>query len=41
MLLCPHTAGPIRSEDDVDRYLQSLKEQLTPYINENNDIIVS
>lgn len=36
-----HTAEPMRSEDDVDRYLQSLKEQLMPYINENNDIIVS
>ena len=41
MLLCPHTAGPIRSEDDVDRYLQSLKAQLVPYIDNDNDIIVS
>ncbi|MDR0938237.1 MAG: BREX system P-loop protein BrxC [Mediterranea sp.] len=36
-----HSTQPMRTEADIDRYLQSLKEQLMPYIDGNNDIIVS
>ena len=36
-----HTTNPMRTEEDVDLYLQTLKEQLMKYIGGNNDIIVN
>ena len=36
-----HTTHPIHSEEDIDLYLQRLKEQLMQYIGGGNDIIVS
>ena len=39
--LTTHTTHPIHSEEDIDLYLQRLKEQLMKYIGGNNDIIVS
>ncbi len=36
-----HTSKPMRTEEDVDLYLQKLKEQLMKYIGGNNDIIVN
>ncbi|MCO6024885.1 BREX system P-loop protein BrxC [Prevotella cerevisiae] len=36
-----HTAKPMHTEEDVDRYLQSLKKQLMRFITGNNDIIVN
>ena len=39
--LSTHSTKPIRSEADIDSYLQTLKEQLMKYISDDNDIIVS
>ena len=39
--LSTHSTKPIRSEADVDSYLQTLKEQLMKFISDDNDIIVS
>lgn len=36
-----HHSTPIRTEQDVDRYLQSLKEQLMQHIGEDKEIIIS
>jgi hypothetical protein len=36
-----HTTHPIHSEEDIDLYLQRLKEELMQYIGGSNDIIVS
>lgn len=36
-----HTIQPMRSEEDVDKYLAGLKVELMKYINDNNDIIVN
>jgi len=36
-----HSVDPIRSEEDVDRYLESLKQQLMRYINDGDNIIIS
>ena len=36
-----HTNEPMHTEADVDKYLQTLKDQLLPHLGEDNDIIVS
>jgi hypothetical protein len=36
-----HYTEPMHTEEDIDRYLQTLKAQLMKFINGDNDIIVS
>jgi hypothetical protein len=36
-----HTPHPLRTEDDVNQYLQSLKEQIMRQLGDDHDIIVS
>ena len=36
-----HYNTPIRTEADIDRYLQGLKAKLMQYIGGDNDIIIS
>jgi hypothetical protein len=36
-----HTTHPMHTEADVDRYLQSLKEQIMRHLDDDHDIIVS
>jgi hypothetical protein len=36
-----HTTHPMHTEADVDRYLQSLKEQIMRHLGDDHDIIVS
>ena len=36
-----HCNTPIRTEADIDRYLQGLKDKLMKYIGGDNDIIIS
>ena len=36
-----HSTAPLRSEEDIDRYLQKLKDQLMQYIGGDNEIIIS
>ena len=39
-VLSTRTTAPLKTEDDVDKYLQQLKKQIMNSINEGNSVMI-
>ena len=39
-VLTTRTTAPLKTEDDVDKYLQQLKKQIMGSINEGNSVMI-